>query len=114
MKNLTCLLAITLGCMLAPLPVHAGTFAARISSILLYEDGNLVYVYPEGGVQSAPACHGSNGNYTSFSMTRPRAKEYLAALLTAQAAGKTVQFRTDGACVDQSFSDTLRYFAVIS
>lgn len=94
--------------------VQAGEFTARIASILLYEDGNLVYVYPEGGVQSPPPCHGSNGNYTSFSMTRPRAREYLAALLMAQAAGKSVFFRTLGSCNDQSMSDTLSYFKVIS
>lgn len=40
-------------------PATAGQFNARISGILLYEDGNLVYVYPQGGVQSPPACHGS-------------------------------------------------------
>jgi hypothetical protein len=79
---------------------------------LLYEDGNLVYVYPVGGVKSPPACHGANGDYTSFSMTRPRAKEYLAALLLAHAAGKTVNFWTAGGCLDQSVSDTLRYFSL--
>jgi hypothetical protein len=98
----------------ATLTHAAELFNARISSILLYEDGNLVYVYPEGGVQSPPACHGSNGDYTSFSMNRPRAKEYLAALLMAQAAGKTVSFRTHGACIDQGVSDTLMYFKVNS
>jgi hypothetical protein len=41
----------------------AASFSARISHLLLYEDGNLGYVYPEGGVQSPPACHGSNGDY---------------------------------------------------
>jgi hypothetical protein len=93
-------------------PATAGTFTARISGILLYEDGNLVYVYPQGGVQSPPACHGSNGDYTSFSMSRPRAKEYLAALLMAHASGKTVSFRTAGACTDQPMSDTLLYFKI--
>lgn len=93
-------------------PATAGNFTARISSILLYEDGNLVYIYPQGGVQSPPACHGSNGDYTSFSMNRPRAREYLAALLMAHASGKTVTFRTAGACTDQSVSDTLRYFTI--
>jgi hypothetical protein len=94
--------------------VSAGDFTARIKSILLYEDGELVYVYPEGGVQSPPACHGSNGDYTSFKMSRPRAREYLAALLAAQMAGKSVHFRTAGVCTDQSMSDTLLYFRVDS
>ena len=106
------LIAVAMGS-LAP-AAQAGEFTARIAKILLYEDGNLVYVYPEGGVQSPPVCHGSNGNYTSFSMNRPRAREYLAAMLMAQAAGKNVFFRTAGACVDQPLSDTLLYFSIIS
>jgi len=95
-------------------PTFAGVTAARIKSILLYEDGDLVYVYPEGGVTSPPTCHGSNGDYMSFKMSRPRAREYLAALLAAQLAGKTVTFYTAGACLDQSVSDTLRYFTIES
>lgn len=94
--------------------VSAHTFAAKISSILLYEDGDLVYVYPEGGVVNPPSCHGSNGNYMSFKMSRPRAKEYLSALLAAQMAQKTVVFTTAGQCIDQSVSDTLRYFSISS
>jgi hypothetical protein len=93
---------------------HAGTFTARIAQILVYEGGSLVYVYPEGGVPNPPACHGSNGNYTSFSTFRPLAKHYLAALLAAQMAGKQVIFTTYGACNDQPMSDTLAYFAVLS
>ena len=92
----------------------AGSFSARIQAILLCEDCDLVYVYPVGGVQNPPACHGSNGNYTSFKMSRPRAKEYLAALLLAQAGGKTIAFFTAGSCIDQPMSDTLRYFQVDS
>lgn len=45
-------------------------------------------------------------------MNRPRAKEYLAALLMAHASGKSVWFRTAGACNDQSVSDTLVYFKI--
>jgi hypothetical protein len=67
---------------------------------------------PQGGVPNPPACHGSNGNYTSFSMSRPRAKEYLAALLMTQAAGKTVVFTTYETCADQPISATLSYSAV--
>lgn len=85
---------------------------ARIKRILMNEDGNLVYIYPEGRVNDPPACHGSNGDYISFSMNRPRAKEYLAMLLVAFAAKKTVFFRTAGDCIDQSISDTLVYFWV--
>lgn len=90
----------------------AANFTARISSILFYEQGDLVYIYVEGGTQDRPACAGSNGDYLSFSMKRPRAKEYLSGLLFAYGSGKPVTFRTEGACVDQSNSDTLVYFAV--
>lgn len=93
-------------------PAAAGTFDAKIKAILLYDDGNLVYVYPEGGVVNPPACHGSNGNYLSFSMSRNMAKQYLSALMAAQLAGKTVTFTTTGTCRDQSVSETLNYFTV--
>lgn len=92
----------------------AGSFTARISSILFYEQGDLIYIYVEGGTQYKPACAGSNGDYISFSMKRPRAKEYLSGLMLAYASGKPVQFRTEGDCVDQSVSDTLTYFAIIN
>lgn len=96
----------------ASFPSHAATYTAKISNILLYEDGDLVYVYLEGGTQQRPACAGSNGDYLSFSMKRRRAKEYLAGLLLAFQAKKTVMFRTEGACVDQAVSDTLTYFMI--
>jgi hypothetical protein len=85
---------------------------AKISNILLYEGGNLVYVYLEGGVQNPPACHGANGDYLSFKMDRPMAKEYLSALMMAFAADKKVFFRTERNCVDQSVSDTIQYFRI--
>lgn len=47
--------------------VQADT-TAKIEKILMYEGGNLVYIYPVGGVQNKPACHGYNGDYLSFSM----------------------------------------------
>ena len=85
---------------------------AKIQKILLFEQGNLIYIYPEGGVQNPPACHGSNGDYLSFRADRPMAKEYLSVLTTAFVAGKTVFFRTYGDCVDQGVSDTIMYFSV--
>jgi len=97
-------LAISLAC-------NADT-TAKIDSILLYESGNLVYVFPKGGVQNAPPCHGSNGDYLSFKMDRPMAKEYLSALMMAFAAQKRVFFRTNRDCVDQPVSDTISYFQV--
>ena len=77
------------------------------------EGGNLVYIYPVGGVQNKPDCHGSNGDYLSFSMARPMAKEYLSVLMMAFAMQKTVTFRTYRACVDQPVSDTIMYFTVL-
>ncbi|MDX1463942.1 MAG: hypothetical protein R3359_12865 [Marinirhabdus sp.] len=94
------------------LNVQADT-VAKIEKILMYEGGNLVYIYPVGGVQNKPACHGANGDYLSFSMARPMAKEYLSVLMMAFAMQKTVEFRTYANCVDQSVSDTVMYFTVL-
>ena len=91
---------------------HAGFTRAQIDDILVWEQGNMIYVYPVGGVAGAPSCHGSNGNYYSFSMSRPMAKEYLASLMAAMLAGSSVEFWGAGACNDQSMSETLRYFRV--
>jgi len=88
--------------------------AAKISKILMYEAGNIIYIYPEGGVQNPPTCHGSNGDYLSYKMDRPMAKEYLSVLMMAFAAQKMVSFRTAGDCVDQSVSETINYFTVIN
>ncbi len=93
--------------------VQADT-TAKIDKILMYEGGNLVYIYPVGGVQNKPACHGSNGDYLSFSMARPMAKDYLSVLMMAFAMQKTVSFRTYRDCVDQPMSDTIAYFTIHS
>ena len=45
-------------------------------------------------------------------MSYPRAKEYFAALLVAQAGGKTIGFITTSNYIDQPLSDTLNYFSV--
>lgn len=95
-----------------PACADPATFTARITNLLFFEQGDLVYIYVEGGTRDRPACAGSNGDYISFKMSRPRAKEYIAGLMMAFAAGKTVSFRTEGACIDQSVSDTLTYFTV--
>lgn len=89
-----------------------GDTTARVERVLLWSDGNMVYVYPAGGVVNPPACHGSNGDYYSFSMSRPMAKEYLGALLSAQARGVNVFFIGTGTCSDQSVSETLSYFRI--
>lgn len=87
---------------------------AKIDRILFVEKGSsgLIYVYPEGGVNNPPACHGTNGDYTSFKADRPMAKEYISGLMAAMMADKKVGLRTTGDCVDQSISDTLMYFTV--
>jgi hypothetical protein len=106
--------AVFLVGMMSSSAATASTMSARIDRILIYETGNLVYVYPVGGVLNPPACHGSNGSYYSFSMNRARAKEYLAGLLAAQAQGAVVEFSGTGTCADQSVSETLSYFMIYS
>lgn len=87
--------------------------SAKIEKILMYEQGDLVYVYPEGGVDNPPFCHGANGDYLSFRMSRPMAKEYLSLLMMAFVTQKEVVFKTERKCVDQSVSETIRYLTVI-
>jgi hypothetical protein len=103
---------LTLLSMFVPVASFAGGAIARVQHILVTDGGMLVYVYPAGGVTSPPACHGSNGDYFSFSMTRPMAKEYLALLVAAQMSGAMVSFWGKGVCQDQSVSETLDYFRV--
>lgn len=89
----------------------AGTTVASIRELLISDD--FVYVYPSGGVVDPPSCHGSNGNYYSFSLTRPRAKEFLAGLMSAQAQDAVVIFYRTGNCGDQpNISETLAYFSI--
>ncbi|MCE9688247.1 hypothetical protein LZP73_18925 [Shewanella sp. AS16] len=106
MKNVLLLILLTFS-----LSSQADT-TAKISDILMFEGGNIVYIYPTGGVQNPPACHGSNGDYLTFKMDRPMAKEYLSVLMMAFAAQKTVWFRTHRDCVEQSMSETIMYFKV--
>jgi hypothetical protein len=94
-------------------PAVAGSTISTIKRITLYEQGDLVYVFPEGGVKEPPACHGSNGDYVSFKLSRPRAAQYLELLTTAMVEQKTVMMSTAGDCIDQPTSDTLRYFSVL-
>ena len=92
----------------------AGSTSAKIYKILIYEAAGqgMVYVYPEGGVNNPPSCHGSNGDYYSFAMDRPFAKEYFALLTAAHLSGARVEFWGKGACIDQSVSETLSYIRV--
>jgi hypothetical protein len=99
--------------LLAPAAMADWT-VAKIDKILLYDSGNLVYVYPHGGVTNPPACDTVNGQYLSFSMSRSMAREYLSALIAAQSEGATVQLRGKGDCIDQGRSETLWYFEINS
>lgn len=105
--------ALALG-LLAAEVACASAVTARIERILIFDGGSLVYVWPVGGVPNPPACHGSNGNYYSFSLNRTHAKAYLAGLLAAQAQQLNVTFYGSGACTDQSVSETLEYFSITS
>ena len=91
--------------------LSAGTTTTTVKSIIVWEAGNLVYVYPAIGVLSPPACQ-TNGPYYSFSLARPMAKVYYAGLLAAQAQGLSVTFFGKGACIDQAVSETLDYFSI--
>ena len=95
-------------------PALAGVTTAQIDRVLIYEaqGQGMVYIYPVGGVSNPPSCHGSNGNYYSFAMTRLLAKEYYAMALSAHASGATVTLWGKGTCTDQSVSETLNYIAV--
>lgn len=104
-------LLLTLFMLFTSMNSHANT-TAKIDKILMYEGGDLIYIYPAGGVQNPPTCHGSNGDYLSFKMSRPMAKEYLSMLMMAFVAQKTVAFRTAGNCIDQAVSETILYITV--
>ena len=99
-------------CLLTSLPASAGATASKIAHILIVDSSKYVYVYPVGGVSNPPTCHGSNGDYYSFSLDRPFAREYYAGLLAAMMAGSNVTMWGSGACTDQNVSETLRYFRV--
>jgi hypothetical protein len=100
-----------LGTILTASFAHATVTTATIAQVLVWSSGNLVYVYPIGGITGSPAC-GAASPYYSFSYSRPMASAYLAALLAAQASGATVDLWGTGACTDQSTSETLDYLRV--
>jgi hypothetical protein len=106
------LLGLICGLTLAAGLATAGTTSnTTVKQILLYEGGDLAYVYPTLGVTAPPACAGAT-TYYSFRLDRPRAKEYLAGLMAAQVAGLTVTFTGTGACTDQATSETLAYYVM--
>lgn len=114
MKTTQLLRAAILGwCLTFASSAYAGYYTAKISNILFYDEGDLVYIYFVGGTQQRPPCADlSNGDYISFKMSRTRSKEYISGLLLAFSTGRTVTVATRGECIDQSNSDTLRYFTI--
>jgi hypothetical protein len=107
----TFLLALTLAASLEATSALASTTTSTVAEVLLYSGGNLVYVYPTGGIPGVPAC-GAGQPYYSFSFSRAMANGYLAGLLSAQARGATVTFYGSGTCSDQTISETLSYFSI--
>ena len=99
------------GMVMALLPLaaaEAGSTTAPIDKIRMISALNIVYVYPAGGIASPASCQTAGGQaYYSFSMARPMAKEYFAALLAAHARGTPVTLVGTGACQDESVSETL-------
>ena len=87
--------------------------SGKIEQLFINEEVGLVYVYVKGGINNPPECHGSNGDYLSFSLTRPQAKVFLSILSLAFATGKTIYFTTAGACWDQEVSETIRHIAIM-
>lgn len=99
---------------LLPSISFGSTITTTIAKILFWDGGNLIYVYPKLAFPAnAPSCHGSNGDYYSFSISRSMGKEYLSGLLSAQARKAKVVLYGKGVCSDQSNSETLNYFTII-
>lgn len=80
----------------------AASLTARISNLLFPEQGDLIYVYVEGGTHDRPSCADSNGDYLSYRLSRQRAKEYLAGLMMAFSTDRSVTFFTHGRCMCRS------------
>jgi hypothetical protein len=106
--QLTCLFTL-LGLFASGPALPTAMTGASIQQILIHD--SWVYVYPTVPIPNRPACAGSN-NYYSFSMTRSRAKEFLAGLLAAQVQKATINIWGTGLCTDQSTSETLSYFLI--
>ncbi len=100
-----------------PMMAVANEQTTVIDQILLWDGlqdsgtlsgATLVYVYPHDPIPVVLGCATGTSCY-SFSMSRPMAKEYLAALLAAKLSGSPVYLRGLGWCKDQSTSETLVY-----
>jgi hypothetical protein len=100
--------------LLTSLNAWAGSVTTTITKIQLYETGMLVTVWLSSPMTGSPPCDSVGGTYTSFSMTRPMAKEYLNALLSVQARQATVTFYGANDCIDQTDLETLQHFQVHS
>lgn len=93
----------------------ASAVTTTIEKILFWDGGDLIYVYPKGGLpEDAPKCHGGNGEYYSFSKDRSMSSIYISGLLAAHARKATVSIAGKGDCIDQSNSETLYYFSILN
>ena len=93
----------------------AGTTTAKIDRIMLWEAGNLMYIFPKGGVQDPASCHDGklNGDYLTMDMSRPMAEEYLSLMMMALTTKKTVTFKTSYPdCPEQSFVESIVFVSV--
>ncbi|MFK7887675.1 MAG: hypothetical protein AB8G16_12515 [Gammaproteobacteria bacterium] len=112
MKNTILTIAALAATSLLSMSANAGITSAKIDKLLVFEGGMMLYIYPLGGVNNPPQCHGSNGDYYSYRLDRPLAKEYYSGLLAAHMSGAIVELWGLDDCVDQTMSETLRYFRI--
>ncbi len=109
-RKTSALTALLLGLLTAQ-SAAAAIYTTQISRLLFFERDSLLYIYVQGGGLNGPTCATQN-EYLVYSLSRPRAKEYVAGLSLAFASNRTVTFWTTGACTDQNGSDTLDYFRI--
>ena len=109
MKTLIASLVVSAAIAFVPAATASTMFGVKVANILVSD--TLVYVYPATSISGAPGCV-TDATYYSFSQSRPAAKQFLSALLTAMAQDSSVDFWGTGACTDQSYTETLSFFKV--
>lgn len=90
------------------------TLMAKIDKLLVWDEGGLIYVYPDKPITplagtAGETCHGSWGNYTSFAIDRAAAPHYMSLLTSAYVMKEPVYLILYDDCIDQSVSLTLKY-----
>jgi hypothetical protein len=113
MNNKLCstLLAVTVGMGLS-FAAHASNVTAGVQKIIIVEGQNMAYIYPAKAIAKIP-CHTHIGNAYALDMERPRAREYLAMLLTAYGKGGNVQLVGTATCNDIPNMESLNYLGVL-